>query len=754
MKKLILCALLVSCGAAYCAADATTLRMGLTKPTTSFGDVWGYKYNNTMDIIDSSSAVQAQSNTFTSSNTFTGSRSTVTVNQDLILGYTSANACLATDGNKDVISQACGGSGTSALGIYNNGVLISSPTSALNFSSNFTVTLQGSSTAQIDVTSTSLNVTTATVHAVFFNGSAANPRMQVSDVGTHSLLRTQAGCLWMGYDTGSGSSCQAGGVNDTAVGSGALATCNSDGNNNCHEATAYGVNSQAANVGGFEDDAFGFDTELNLTTGLDNEAFGAYSLRGVTTGGANAAFGFSASTAVTTGSDNVAVGFAALEKNTGSNSTAVGFSALGTQSVGPNAAFGFDAGSGLTTGNFNNIFGNRSMGVATTAVSNSCMGDASCFALVSGYSNTMMGANAFESAQTVSSSTCMGASCLVNNTGGVNDAFGYNSGAGIGTGTENVCVGYQSCYGVDGSSKVTTGSQNVFIGFEAAPSTAAQLTNAIGIGSLSTVLSSNTAVIGQYSGTNEVNLMVSSITLNRGIVIGNGIKAATATLTGIGTGPVQTDSTGKLYAGVLTSTSIPSDVAYIDVANTFTSSQTFKSSSTFSGAIVQSGSAGTSGQLLQSNGAGSAPSWTSAPSTNKLIQTHTCTTTSAFTVNNSTFQITNLSCTITPTSSSNDILVMAMGALSTQAGNTADAWATIYRGNATDLGGSANDGLAICDAAIAGVAYCPTTMIVLDAPATTSATTYHAMIRNDASANVGFGTGTQLQVMILQEVTP
>lgn len=610
MKKLVALVAVLACFAGPAHADRATTRMGLTQPTTSFGDVWGYKYNDTMRVIDSSSAVQGSSNTFTSTNTFT---------QPVYINYATAGQCAAYDSNKELVSQQCssGGGGASSLAVRNNGVLISSPTSNLNFSSNFTVTLTGGSTAAIEVNSTSLALTTATLHNVHFTG-AEHTKMQLEAAGTHSLLQAVSNCLWLGSDAGIGSNCAAGGVNNTAVGGGAMTTCNSDGNNNCHESSAFGVNSQAANIGGFENDSFGFDSLLNCTTCLDNAAFGAYAQRGLTWGGGNSAFGFSASTANQTGNDNCSFGFASLEKNTGSNSSAYGFSALGSQSTGPNAAFGFNAGSNITTGAFNNIFGNRSMQSATTANGNTCMGDASCFALVDGQENTITGDSAFESAQSVSNTTAYGSQALVNNNGGVNDAYGTLALAYDTTGSSNVAVGFRAGVGVDvnHSSAVTTGNQNTFLGYEAAPSTSAQLTSSIAIGYQSTVGSSFTATIGQWTGPNEVNLRVSSATFKNGLVITNGgVNAATMTLTSLtASKAVKTDSSKNLVTGTLLSTDIPTDVAYIDVANTFASSQTFASSTTFNQAIVQNGTAGTVGQVMVSQGNNRAPVWASTAS--------------------------------------------------------------------------------------------------------------------------------------------
>jgi hypothetical protein len=94
----------------------------------------------------------------------------------------------------------------------------------------------------------------------------------------------------------------------------------------------------------------------------------------------------------------------------------------------------------------------------------------------------------------------------------------------------------------------------------------------------------------------------------------------------------------------------------------------------------------------------------------------------------STSFITNsntLSVTITPSSSSNKILIIATTSIAV----TDTAWYTIYRG-ATDLGAGSNKGMLTIGGAINGTM----AMNYLDSPATTSATTYQVYYRCNNSS--------------------
>ena len=91
----------------------------------------------------------------------------------------------------------------------------------------------------------------------------------------------------------------------------------------------------------------------------------------------------------------------------------------------------------------------------------------------------------------------------------------------------------------------------------------------------------------------------------------------------------------------------------------------------------------------------------------------------------SSFVTTGLSASITPTNSSNKILIMVMGNGYNTAGQA--QYTTIYRG-ATDIGNTANLGLAKLYGGAASI-WTGTPITYMDSPATTSATTYTVYFR-------------------------
>ncbi len=146
-----------------------------------------------------------------------------------------------------------------------------------------------------------------------------------------------------------------------------------------------------------------------------------------------------------------------------------------------------------------------------------------------------------------------------------------------------------SNFGVIDTSACVLGIQNTFT----APQT---------FGSSVTVNSSMT-VTGQISGT-TVN--ISSNSLLGGATFYNGNVQALGTV-----------AAGVWNGTRLTSSYVPTDVAYTDVVQTWTSSQTYNSalgtkfsSFTVVGVVNLSNGVGTSGQVFTSQGAGTAPQWT------------------------------------------------------------------------------------------------------------------------------------------------
>lgn len=133
----------------------------------------------------------------------------------------------------------------------------------------------------------------------------------------------------------------------------------------------------------------------------------------------------------------------------------------------------------------------------------------------------------------------------------------------------------------------------------------------------------------------------------------------------------------------------------------------------------------------------------------KVLQTILGTSTSRFTTTSATFQTTNLSATITPTSASNRIFVLAASQFDMGTQNKI-GYLTISRGGTNIL---ATNGQLEALTATGGVTQWPATLITVDSPATTSATTYAIQIKSgDGVTTAGWGDTNLTQTIILMEV--
>lgn len=133
----------------------------------------------------------------------------------------------------------------------------------------------------------------------------------------------------------------------------------------------------------------------------------------------------------------------------------------------------------------------------------------------------------------------------------------------------------------------------------------------------------------------------------------------------------------------------------------------------------------------------------------KLLQVVTATSTTAFTTTSSTFQASNLTASITPTSASNRIKITASGPIQLGANNH-NVFITLERGT-TNLG--AANGFQQLSTTTGGGVNVPSTMTFIDSPATTSATSYTVYIKNDDNAtSVVYGVGSLTQTIILEEI--
>lgn len=106
--------------AASAYADSTTTRMGITKPSIGSSG-WGTKTNNNWDLVDSTVAALAQTNTFTSTNTFS---STATFSGAILIStVASGRVPVATTGGQIISYSGFTHNGTTltVAGVSNTG---------------------------------------------------------------------------------------------------------------------------------------------------------------------------------------------------------------------------------------------------------------------------------------------------------------------------------------------------------------------------------------------------------------------------------------------------------------------------------------------------------------------------------------------------------------------------------------------------------------------------------------------------------
>ena len=225
--------------------------------------------------------------------------------------------------------------------------------------------------------------------------------------------------------------------------------------------------------------AVGDDALTANTTGNENTAIGAYALTSNVDGFSNTAVGVEALKANVSGDLNTAIGLEALEANvSGNNNTAIGSDALKLN----------------VDGEFNVAVGSKSLADNTTT-GNTAIGFESSNKNVGGASNTAVGFRSSKFNVTGSNNTAIGVRSILGvstNSNSGNTAVGYESGKNITTGSDNVMVGLSA------GNNITTGNQNVFIG-KTASASGAGIDNEIVIGSGTTGLGTNKAVIGNAS---------------------------------------------------------------------------------------------------------------------------------------------------------------------------------------------------------------------------------------------------------------
>ena len=233
-------------------------------------------------------------------------------------------------------------------------------------------------------------------------------------------------------------------------------------------------------VNGLDDDNMALGHEFaaldGISPGARNTAIGPTALDGLTTGDGNVAMGYNAGTAITTGSDNVLIGrnagaanvsmsdMVAIGVNAGASATATAFG--GPIFIGGNAgdavstnaaaviAIGYNALTGATGGNASNTtaVGQAALfaaGVSVPVRGNTALGDFAGGYLISGDDNVFLGAGAgagdisafnWVGEQNVMIGRNVGAG-LVGNTSDNNTMIGFEAGATLQAGANNILIG-------------------------------------------------------------------------------------------------------------------------------------------------------------------------------------------------------------------------------------------------------------------------------------------------------------------------
>jgi hypothetical protein len=163
---------------------------------------------------------------------------------------------------------------------------------------------------------------------------------------------------------------------------------------------------------------------------------------------------------------------------------------------------------------------------------------------------------------------------------------------------------------------------------------------------------------------------------------------------------------------------------------------------------------GTNNQVLTADSStATGLKWATPASGAKIVQVVTATTTTETGNSTNTYADTTLTASITPTSASNTILVIASH---NGVGRTANSSASnvnikLFRG-ATEIGKS----LYIGETNTAVRQYIGTTVITkMDSPATTSSTTYKTQFMNDGNTTAAYvQLGSSTSTIVLMEVAP
>jgi len=141
---------------------------------------------------------------------------------------------------------------------------------------------------------------------------------------------------------------------------------------------------------------------------------------------------------------------------------------------------------------------------------------------------------------------------------------------------------------------------------------------------------------------------------------------------------------------------------------------------------------------------------TTSPKAGNVIQVVEGSTTTGVTVAfGGAFTASNLTASITPSSSSNKILILVNGAMYGST-TSAEPQGTIYRNNTTNLVGASaqlTDTFSGAGAIVSSVS-----IAFLDSPATTSSTTYTFYFKNSVAGNGVFPVNSGTATIVLMEI--
>ncbi|MCL5875789.1 MAG: tail fiber domain-containing protein [Candidatus Dependentiae bacterium] len=301
-----------------------------------------------------------------------------------------------------------------------------------------------------------LTVNSLTANTIIDAGAAGNVG-QVFTVGAGGKLSPSSSTSGLQTIIGdSGSATQVGG-NITFTGLPAGKTVTFSGT-----AATISLNSTDAN----NNTTIGKSAGAALTSGIQNTALGAFALNSNTTGILNTAIGYQAMLTNSLGGQNVALGVQTLKANTsGGDNIAIGYNSLSKNTTGfENVAIGTGSLLDNVTGATNVAIGYNSL-VDNAADGNVGIGYRSLFFNFTGTNNTALGTSALSNG--------------VNSSGINNIALGYNAGATLQTGSNNIYIGHQGSPTESGVIRV--GSPSVHTAFYAAGVSGATSTSGVAV---------------------------------------------------------------------------------------------------------------------------------------------------------------------------------------------------------------------------------------------------------------------------------